>query len=73
MVRPLNQQEAIVVEKLYCQNKTVSQVANEMYITESRVYQIKSRALAKIKLGNKSLPKPIAITKINLARLLNER
>ena len=50
---PLNQQEAIVVEKLYCENKKVSQVADEMLITKSRVYQIKLRALAKIKRGNK--------------------
>lgn len=73
MVIPLNQQEAMVVEKLYCQNKSVSQIADEMKITTSRVYQIKLRALAKIKRGNKPLPKPISITKINLKRLLNER
>ena len=70
LTRPLNQQESIVVEKLYCENKTTNQVALEMRITPSRVYQIKSRALAKIKFGNKPLPKPLAITKINLGELL---
>ena len=62
LTKPLNQQEALVVEKLYCENKTTNQVAYEMYMTPSRIYQIKARALAKIKSGNKPLPKPLPIT-----------
>ena len=73
LTRPLNQQEAIVIESLYCQNKSTNQVAYEMRITPSRVYQIKLRALAKIRLGNKPLPKPLPITKIKLGELLDER
>lgn len=70
LTRPLNQQEALVVEKLYCENKSANQVAEEMHITPSRVYQIKSMALAKIRRGNKPLVKMTPITKINLKELL---
>ena len=71
--KPLNQQEALVVEKLYCENKTAKQAATEMFMTTSRIYQIRARALAKIRFGNKPLPKPISICKINLKELLSER
>ena len=70
LTRPLNQQEALVVEALYCQNKTTNQVAYEMRITPSRVYQIKLRALAKIRLGTRPIPRPLPITKIKLKELL---
>ena len=45
---PLNQQEQIVVEKLFIENKTTNQVAQEMFITSSRVNQIKAKALVKL-------------------------
>ena len=70
---PLTQQEAIVVEKLYCENKTTKQVAYEMNLSSSRINDIKRQALAKIKFGNKPIPKSKPIWKINLARLLDER
>ena len=70
LTRPLNQQEALVVEKLYCENKSANQTAEEMHITPSRVYQIKSMALAKIRRGSKPLVKMTDITKINLKELL---
>lgn len=73
---PLNQQEALVVERYYCDNQPIHSIAWEMHITESRVYQIKARALAKIKLGTKAKLKPITakeLEKINLEELLGER
>lgn len=70
LTRPLNQQEALVVEKLYCENKSANQTAEEMHITPSRVYQIKLRALAKIRLGNKPFIKPTPESRAKLERLL---
>ena len=67
---PLNQQEALVIERYYCDNQPIHSIAWEMHITESRVYQIRARALAKIKRGSKPLPKLVSITKINLKELL---
>lgn len=73
LTKQLNQQEALVVEKLYCENKTPKQAAEEMFMSTSRIYQIRARALAKIRFGNKPLPKLTSICKINLERLLDER
>ena len=66
---PLNQEEAIVAELLFFQNKTISQVAYEMRITPSRVYQVRKRALVKINQGNKPF-KATPDSRAKLERLL---
>lgn len=66
---PLNQQEALVIERYYCDNQPIHSIAWEMHITENRVYQIRAKALAKIKRGNKPF-KATPDSRAKLERLL---
>ena len=48
MKHPLNNKEKTVIESIYIKEETPSQVAKALGITESRIYQIRIRALAKL-------------------------
>ena len=48
MKHPLNNKEKAVIESIYIKEETPSQVAKALGITESRIYQIRIKALAKL-------------------------
>lgn len=69
MKYPLNQQESIVVELLFLQNQTIDQVAYEMRLSKSRIYELKRYALIKINQGNQEF-KPTPESRAKLEKLL---
>ena len=68
---PITDQEQQVIKLFYQDQLTERQIANQLNITISRVDQIKRRAIAKIKRGDKAPIPSTPLETINLGRLLS--